>query len=672
VADWQLGIDFGTSRVRAAVADDAGTSLIELEPEGGTWMPAGVFQAEDGEILVGNAACWLAALLPERFEPEPRRLLGQAELFLASALVEVTGLAAAVLRRAFSAASRLHGTAPRRVLLTYPGQWADPRQSALLEAAEQAGIPDPELVTEAEAAAQPSFSATEPGQHIAVCDFGGARSEVTVLRRTDTGFAVAGPPAERDPFGGDDIDELIIAHLGESLGEEHPDEWRALRKPSDARGRRRTGVLRDEVRRAREALNDSEACELSIPGISPEIQLTRAELRLLTAEVGEAAVDLLELTVDRAGVVATDLASVYLVGGSGGMPQLQDAIWRRLGVRPLLSPDPGGAVAKGAGAYRGPPRRLPTRSPAGVSRPRRSGASPAGPRSMADDGGVAFAPSLALALTTSDWSGATECSAHLSLAPGPGSAVALQLRDEPAPLADTAQLAVQLKRDLSLRPDLEELWSGPVPVAGEEDGWELLYAERAHPGAVALRGRCLLGDGRALIVTAPEGLRPVLDSVARRRHRLGGGKFDLGWTASHPPGWTTSEQVVLRRAGTAHSVKVTCSSAGRPLTPEAWAEEQLAAFVKLPGVEPARHTPGRVCGRLDGDIVTIRWRDGGRQMRTKVGLAVSGHHGYAVEITLPRDEQELFPSLALHAQLHPGAARVRPGPREESPRDAGS
>ena len=50
-------------------------------------------------------------------------------------------------------------------------------------------------------------------------------------------------------------------------------------------------------------------------------------------------------------------------------------------------------------------------------------------------------------------------------------------------------------------------------------------------------------------------------------------------------------------------------------------------------------------------------------MRTKVGLAVSGHHGYAVEITLPRDEQELFPSLALHAQLHPGAARGEPARR---------
>ena len=167
MASWQLGVDLGTSRVRAAVTQPTGTSLIALEPEGGTWMPSCVFQAEDGEILVGNAARWLAALLPERYEPEPRRLLGHDELFLGSGPVEVVDLVAAVLRRVASAVLRSEGgTAPGRVLLSYPGQWGEAQQRALLEAAGRAGIAVPELITEAEAAAQPALPLTEPGQSV--------------------------------------------------------------------------------------------------------------------------------------------------------------------------------------------------------------------------------------------------------------------------------------------------------------------------------------------------------------------------------------------------------------------------------------------------------------------------------------------------------------------------
>ena len=107
MADWQLGIDLGTSRVQAATADGEGTRLIELEPDGGTWMPACVFHAEDGEILVGRAARWLAPLLPERFEPEPRRLLGQPDLFLGNGTVGVVDLVGAVLAHSFEAAMRV-------------------------------------------------------------------------------------------------------------------------------------------------------------------------------------------------------------------------------------------------------------------------------------------------------------------------------------------------------------------------------------------------------------------------------------------------------------------------------------------------------------------------------------------------------------------------------------
>ena len=243
-------------------------------------MPSCVFRAEDGQILVGDSARRLAALLPERFEPQARRLLGAAELFLGDGPVAVSDLVAAVLKYVLETASRAYaGVAPSRVLLTHPAQWGEGRKRALLDAAEAAGIPEAELVTEVEAAAQPALVETEAGRYVAVCDLGGARCEASVLLRTGEGFTLAGPPADRDPLGGDDVDERILGYFGQLFESERPDEWHALSAPADPRSRRQAQELRDEVRRAKEALGGSEACELSIPGISSEVQLDAPRAR---------------------------------------------------------------------------------------------------------------------------------------------------------------------------------------------------------------------------------------------------------------------------------------------------------------------------------------------------------------------------------------------------------
>ena len=411
VGPWQLSIDLGTSRTRGAVSDRQSASLLELGSDGQRWMPSCVFRAEDGQILVGDPARRLAALLPERFEPQARRLLGAAELFLGDGPVAVSDLVAAVLKHVLETASRGNGgVAPSRVLLTYPAQWGEGRKRALLDAAEAAGIHEADLVTEVEAAAQPGLVETEAGLYVAVCDLGGARCEASVLLRTGEGFTLAGPPADRDPLGGDDIDERILSYFGQLFESERPDEWHALSAPADPRSRRQAQELRDEVRRAKEALGGSEACELSIPGISSEVQLTRHELEPLTADFAEAAVDLLQRALDQSSVTAGELERLYLVGGSAALPQVQDAIWRRLQLRPLVAPDPGGAVAIGACTSVGV-RRRPSARPAGGSLGPARGTvadSPASPpppppsQARPDDGTLAYTPALAMALDAAD------------------------------------------------------------------------------------------------------------------------------------------------------------------------------------------------------------------------------------------------------------------------------
>ena len=242
-------------------------------------MPSCVFQAEDGEVLVGRAALRLSALRPERFDPQPRRLVGLAELYLGSEPVAITDLIGAVLRQAMSAAMQQQGgNAPTRVLLSHPAHWGDGRQAALLDAAEYAGIRDPELLTEAEAAAHSALRETQPGQNLAVCDVGGARCGATVIAERSRVLRWSAPRPSA-------IRSVVMTSTSASSPisascwlRTIPTTGLAISEPSNARERREAQALRDEVRRAKEVLSSNEACELAVPGITPEIQLTRSEL----------------------------------------------------------------------------------------------------------------------------------------------------------------------------------------------------------------------------------------------------------------------------------------------------------------------------------------------------------------------------------------------------------
>jgi hypothetical protein len=250
---------------------------------------------------------------------------------------------------------------------------------------------------------------------------------------------------------------------------------------------------------------------------------------------------------------------------------------------------------------------------------------------------------------------AVECSSAVGFAAA-GPAGVVEITDEPTKVLDSEELAAQLRASLASRPELEERWGGPAAVAGNGEGWELAYTRRGRPDQVVLWQRCLVANGRALVATAPDEHRGILDSLVRRPPPEPG-RFETGWTVSYPGEWTVDERLVLRHLDSGHDLSCSCRTSPGPLSAEAWGNEQLVAFSKLPGIEgrPSR-VAGRVCGRLDGEIFTFRWHEHARAMRTKVGLAVSGRRAFSVVITLPRDAQSLFPALVRHAQVHPELA----------------
>ncbi len=170
MTDWQLGIDFGTSYTVAAMAQDGSVAVVDIESNGRSRIPSSVFLTQDGEILVGTAAQHQAVFAPERYEPTPKRSLGEGQLFLGDDLVAITDLVAAVLGRVYAEACRQQGErAPSAIRLTHPADWSETRLGVLQEASDKAQLAKVTLVAEpVAAAARIALEVTDPGQHIAV------------------------------------------------------------------------------------------------------------------------------------------------------------------------------------------------------------------------------------------------------------------------------------------------------------------------------------------------------------------------------------------------------------------------------------------------------------------------------------------------------------------------
>jgi len=697
MAGWQLGIDFGTSSTVAAAVEAGNATVLDLESNGRVRMSSAVFLTEEGDLLVGSAAEHQAVFAPERFEPTPKRLLGEGSVFLGDRMIPIADLVAAVLRRVYTEACRHQGErVPSALRLTHPAQWGGARLAVLADAAQRAGLPVAELVAEpVAAAARIAYAATEPGSRIAVYDFGGGTFDAAVLVRTDSGFEVAGPPAGRDPLGGVDIDQRIMDYLGEFLAGEQPEEWRLLRNPEDVAWRRDAASFRAEVQRAKETLSEVPACQLWVPGLDREVQLTRVELEQLIGDEVDATVDTLEVALQDADATPSDLAGLYLVGGSSRIPLVADTIWRRLQVRPLVQENPKSVVALGAAAWlpalRAPPGApplspvasppaSPVPSPVPAPIPPAASPPPGSPtgslRWPSDPPAVSPPPgggpppgttsvrsALVMSLESDAWPAGCDCRAQLVLDRDGSPPLTLRLRNEPAVVHDAAQLAAQVLQMRAPRtPGFREIWLGPATVLATSVGFERRFTMDGPDGAVAMFEQYLVVGDRAFVLAGPEPARYLTDSLALGRPELPtAGWFEPRFDGVVPADWAVVEQVVLKRRGTRHQVTCTRATHPSPSAAAAWGTEQVNRLLALPGARLVGRVSAIVIGEVPGEIMTFAWTDRGGEMLTKLGLATVGRNGVAVLMALPPSDEALFPALAQHARLAPSGVTALSG-----------
>lgn len=340
---YHLGIDIGDSRVHAVTARVSPSGSVVAEPLSlgavAVGMPAVMWVASDGACTFGDAAQSRSQEQPERLISRIRPRVGTGVPFIVDTY-QFSGedayarLAATVVDTVVES----EGRRPDRVVLTHPDSWGEHRVELIRSALLRHCDVDVDLLPEPQAVARGLVDPLEPGQLVAVFDLGGTALDISVLRADDDGGEVATVWSEAIPFGGIDIDDVIVAGVRASTPE----------LSNVPRGS--LAVLRPASLKAKEELSSQYAATISTQDLdgSTAVRLTRNEFEVMIHGLLDRTVSALNETLDSSGVSIDEVSTVILAGGSSRIPGVAQYISTSLGRPVLSSPDPDLLIAAGA------------------------------------------------------------------------------------------------------------------------------------------------------------------------------------------------------------------------------------------------------------------------------------------------------------------------------------
>ncbi len=369
---WTIAIDFGTTATVAAVDDEDGVRVLEID--GARAIPSTVAWVGDG-LVVGAEAERRRRFDPAVAAVHPKRSLGRrARLPIGPQGIPTTEAVAALLRAVLDEAVTGQAGPPDRAVLTHPVRWRDDQLTALVDAATLARLPEVHLVPEPVAAAlQVGFDRLRDGEHCVVYDLGGGTFDCAVLVRTGTSFELAGPPGGREDIGGDDFDRRLVELVADHLGRRDPAAADDLVRADDAIWRRARAELALEARQAKEALSRQTTYDLTLPPpLHGEVRLTRAELEALIVDDLQTTMTETLDTIRAAGVEPEDLRLTCMTGGASRTPLVTRLLQESLGAPPATLDDPKLVVALGALRWAGraePAAASPGPAPPADARP---------------------------------------------------------------------------------------------------------------------------------------------------------------------------------------------------------------------------------------------------------------------------------------------------------------
>ena len=342
-----IGIDLGTTNSCVAVME-GGEPVVIPNAEGARTTPSVVAFAKTGERLVGQVAKRQAVMNPDRTIASIKREMGSDyKVTIDGKAYTPQEISAMILQKLKADAEAYLGDKVTEAVITVPAYFTDAQRQATKDAGRIAGLEVKRIINEPTAASLAYGLDKEDTHTILVYDLGGGTFDVSLLEIGDGVFQVLAT-AGNNRLGGDDFDKRIIDYMVSEFRREHNID---LSQDTTAMQR-----LKDEAEKAKIELSGVTSTQINLPFITMqggtplhlEMTLTRAKFNELTADLVEKTIGPVNQALSDAGLTASKIDKVILVGGSTRIPAVQEAVQRITGKEPFRGINPDECVAVGA------------------------------------------------------------------------------------------------------------------------------------------------------------------------------------------------------------------------------------------------------------------------------------------------------------------------------------
>lgn len=347
-----IGIDLGTTNSCVAVME-GGETVVIPNAEGNRTTPSIVAFGKDGERIVGDAAKRQAITNPDKTIISIKRHMGSDyKVKIDDTSYTPQQISAMILQKLKADAEAYLGEKVTQAVITVPAYFSDSQRQATKDAGKIAGLDVLRIVNEPTAAAL-AYGLDKEGEHtILVFDLGGGTFDVSLLELGDGVFEVKATSGNNH-LGGDDFDERIMDYLVDTFKKDT-----GINLKNDKMAMQR---LKDAAEKAKKELSATLTTTISLPFISAdssgpkhlEVNLTRAKFEELAMDLIESTLGPTRQAMSDAGLSASDINRVILVGGSTRIPAVQEAIKKLIGKDPSKGVNPDEVVAVGAAIQAG-------------------------------------------------------------------------------------------------------------------------------------------------------------------------------------------------------------------------------------------------------------------------------------------------------------------------------
>ena len=347
-----IGIDLGTTNSCVAVME-GGQPTVIANTEGARTTPSVVAFTKTGERLVGEPAKRQAVTNADRTISSIKREMGtDYRVTIDEKKYSPQEISAMILQKLKKDAEGYLGETVSEAVITVPAYFNDAQRQATKDAGKIAGLDVKRIINEPTAAALAYGLDNEKEQKIMVYDLGGGTFDVSVIEIGDGVIEVLST-AGNNRLGGDDFDQKVtdwmIEEFKKAEGVDLSNDKMALQR------------LKEAAEKAKKELSSATTTNINLPFITAtaegpkhfDMNLTRAKFDELTHDLVELTAEPVRRALSDAGITASELGQVLLVGGSSRIPAVQDKVRQLTGKEPSKNLNPDECVALGASVQGG-------------------------------------------------------------------------------------------------------------------------------------------------------------------------------------------------------------------------------------------------------------------------------------------------------------------------------